>query len=454
MKGVLHDCGGGILIYVAVFVAVASGAMAFSVDLGRMSVLRTQMQNHADASAMAGAAQLNGKSGARMRARAIAEDATAASSGIPGDSSTLVVEHIRFYSDYASRTEAVSDFDARFIEVMLVPRRVDLVAAPILAMFGEGKKTLLSGARAVARVKPFVCHAPPLMLCNLEETDPALSTDLPENAGRQLLLKEPQGGNATWAPGNFGLLALPDGSHGANDIEKALAAVVPEDCYDIDVATAPGSQTNKVVNGMNARFDLPGGLPHPAPNVINYPRDPDILNGTANRLGNGMWDVSSYWVDKHGGAPVPAELFNASRYQVYLYELGLPYARSQSHPGQTLYPVPGELPPDFEIVVPPGADVPVAADSAKIHDPDYDGVPSRPVASNGPARRLLKVAILNCLADNVKGHGTYPTNGNYVELFVTEHMKSPPNAAIYAEIVRPLTSLNSPDFHANVQLVE
>ncbi|MBT7527206.1 MAG: hypothetical protein HN658_07935, partial [Rhodospirillales bacterium] len=44
---------GGVLAYGAVFAALAAGATAFSVDYGRISVLRTQVQNRADAGAMA-----------------------------------------------------------------------------------------------------------------------------------------------------------------------------------------------------------------------------------------------------------------------------------------------------------------------------------------------------------------------------------------------------------------
>ena len=86
--------------------------------------------------------------------------------------------------------------------------------------------------------------------------------------------------------------------------------------------------------------------------------------------------------------------------------------------------------------------------------PDFDGVPQNAPASNGPARRLVEVAILQCIADGVNGHGTYPTNSKYVEIFITQEVKDPPNAAIYAEIVRSLSSFNDPKFHANAALVE
>ncbi len=54
----------------------------------------------------------------------------------------------------------------------------------------------------------------------------------------------------------------------------------------------------------------------------------------------------------------------------------------------------------------------------------------------------------------VNGHGTYPTNGKYVEMFITQEVKDPPDAAIYGEIVRSLSSFNDPEFYANAALVE
>jgi hypothetical protein len=289
------------------------------------------------------------------------------------------------------------------------------------------------------------------MLCDFAEEDPALDLALPANIGRQIRLKEPQAGGGTWAPGNFGLLSLPDGSGGANDIEGALAAVEPADCYGIDVITATGSKTNKTKDGINARFDVPGNpWPNPAPNVINFPRDADIIADPNAKLGSGNWDLAGYWMDKHGVAP-PADLTGATRYQAYLYELGEEFARNGR---ETLYPVPASLPAGYTTVTPPAASVPVAADPANANDNDFDGVPTQTEAANGYARRLVQVAQLNCVAEGINGYGTYPTDGNYIEVFLTETVKDPPDAAIYGEVVRPLTTINSPQFHANVRLVE
>src|SRR3546814_8119845 len=126
--------------------------------------------------------------------------------------------------------------------------------------------------------RSYVCRVPPLMICDLLEAVPAIDLRDPANAGRMIRLKSPQSGSTTWAPGNFGLLALPDGRNGASAIKDAIAAVEPDGCYGGEVTTAPGSKTVKVQGGVNARFDLPGGDGEPASNVINYPRDEDMTS--------------------------------------------------------------------------------------------------------------------------------------------------------------------------------
>lgn len=441
---------GGLTVYAALFATVAVSVGTIAIDFGRMTVLRSEMQNRADAAAMAAAVQLDGRENAMARATDIAMNAVVEPSGIPEGTELITVSEVRFYSAVEPDfVPAEDDADANFVEVVLDPHTVNLVFQPVLNAAANTNEATQKDmhASATAGTSPFICHAPPLMMCDLGETDPSIDLDAPENAGRQVILKEPQGGNGTIAPGNFGLLALPDGSIGANDIEAALAAVEPEDCYTLDIETAPGSKTNKVKDGLNARFDVDSGWPFPAPNVISYPRDPEIEADPNAKIGSGNWDLAGYWQAKHGTSP-PADLTDASRYQVYLYELGEKYLRNGR---QTIYPVANPKPEGFTQINPVSADIPV--DVSNPNDPDFDGVPSTEVASNGQARRLVELPILECVSENIRGHGTYPTNGRYLEVFITEYVDDPPDAAILGEIVRPLTPNNDADFHANARLV-
>ena len=462
-RRLLKDERAGVAAYAAMAALTAIGAGAVAVDFGRAAVLRTQMQNAADARAMAAAAQLDGRDGARARATAVATNTMDAETNIAADDDDLEIKSPVFYSQYTpSKVLATSDQDALIVEVTLEARRVDYMFSPILRFVGADSsldsQTIVT--YAAAQPEPFICHAPPLMICDYGDKGGGVHDSIadlrnPVHAGKQVRLKE-QGSGGTWAPGNFGLLSLPDGSSGASDLEAALAALSPEDCYSLDVTTATGSKTEKIVNAVNSRFDITGNpWPYPAYNVINYPRDAELITDTNEKLGSGTWDLTGYWLAKHGVA-VPPELTGASRYQAYLYELGLSYARNGK---QTMYPVPATLPAGYTVVTPSAAAVPVAASTTNQHDPRYDGVPrsSKPPYYNDPtkdyARRLVHVVQLQCKSNGVKGKHDYPTQANYLEVFITEYMQNPPAADLYGEVVRAITPTNSPEFHANVRLI-
>lgn len=454
VKNFLKNTKGAVSVYAALFTIVATGAGALAIDVGRMTMLRTEMQNYADAGAMSGAKFLDGMTGARALATDVANNAIAQTSGITNDD--LAVNTVTFYSSLDPLTVATTDLNAKFIHVKLGTSNVNYLFAPVIQMLGTSSvgTNQDQSAQAIAGPKPFLCHAPPLMICDFVEATPSADLRDPVNYGRMVVLKEPQGGGS-WRPGNFGLLSLPDGSGGAKDIEAALASVTPEECYDIDVETATGSKTNKVKDGINSRFDVTGNpWPDPAPNVINYPRDKNVLDDDTLKLGNGEWDIEGWWPSRHGGAAVPTALQDhdgkqTSRYQTYLYELGESYWRSGN---KTVYPIPDgvDLPDDYVEVNPSGTNIPTSPGNP--NDNSVDGNPSSTVADNGQARRLMQVAQLQCVSDNVHGNGTYPTHNNYIEFFITEYVPDPPYAAIYGEVVRALTPANLAEFHANVEL--
>ena len=464
-RRVLREEGAGVAAYVAMAAFTAIGAGAVAVDFGRAAVLRTQMQNAADARAMAAAAQLDGRDGARERATTVAKDLMDSVTAIAADKRDLKIENPVFYSQYTpTKVLATTDQNALVVEVTLEARSVDYFFSPILKFVGSGTplETQTLVTQAAAQPQPFICHAPPLMICDYGDKGGGVHDDDADlrnvaHAGKQVRLKE-QGAGGTWAPGNFGLLALPDGSSGASDLEAALAALSPEDCYSLDVKTATGSKTEKILNAVNSRFDITcNPWPYPAYNVISYPRDTELITDVNQKLGSGNWNLNGSWAAKHGGAMTPSDLTGATRYQTYLYELGLSYARNGK---QSIYPVPAAMPSGFTVVTPPPSpSVPLAANPVNEHDPNYDGKPrpSRPPYYNDPtkdyARRLVHVVQLQCASNGVKGKHDYPTQANYIEMFITEYMASPPQAHLYGEVVRAITPTNSPEFHANVRLI-
>ena len=107
----------------------AIGAGAVAIDVGRGASLQTQMQS----AAMAAPAQLDGRDGARARAKTVAKDIVVSQTAITAHSDEIKAKDPIFYSQYTS-TEvlATSDQDAAIVEVTLKARHVDHRFGPIL----------------------------------------------------------------------------------------------------------------------------------------------------------------------------------------------------------------------------------------------------------------------------------------------------------------------------------
>ena len=83
-------------------------------------------------------------------------------------------------------------------------------------------------------------------------------------------------------------------------------------------------------------------------------------------------------------------------------------------------------------------------------------VPPNNPGLEDPARRIMKAAVVDCIALGVSGrYDLAVSDADYVELFITEPVSGTGgDAPIVGEIVRTLTSRNSSDIRNNVRLVE
>ncbi|MBT3976619.1 MAG: hypothetical protein HOE98_09265 [Rhodospirillaceae bacterium] len=439
VTGFSRDRRGAVAIYAAFAGTLALSGGVLALDIGRVVVLRSQMQNAADAAALSGAAQLDGQSDAITRATAAASGALSNSSNLSDTAGAFTVQSITFY-DGTDPTPVVTAVggDAVYVEITLAPRTISIFLAPILQTISSGAavEQFTLEATAQAGISIITCAAPPFMACNPSEGGDAADDLLDaDNAGRQLLTKSGPGGGSL-APGNFGLLCPTSGNCGAANVSDALAND-PGLCYTSEVTTSPGVQTQQARNGINARMDAGNKNPkNPAQNIMDYGRDSDMSGSTI--VGNGDWDPETYWTTNHAGETEPTDLVDYTRYQIYLYELGETFYRDEN---KTIYPITGiTLPTGYNTVTPAAASIPAA------------GVPT-PTASSDIKRRVLKIAVMNCTELGVQGSGTYPTYGGYVEVFLTEEMEST-QAATYTEIIGPLLQQYSDDVHVNVQLVQ
>lgn len=248
-------------------------AVGLGVDISHLYLAKNELQNAADASALAGASGLDFSPAGITRAtnRAVAE---MNKYEFDNDGVTFPRENIRFaanLSDFDSGTgmsegQASSTANApniRFVRVVTPQSPVNIAFVSMVT----GNSLDLS-ANAVAGVSvPLTSFAGYLPVTVVD--DDLLSTILP---GQMYTFRgNPQG---SISPGNYQILAI-DGSGAADDrtgLASGVRNVVGPGGY---VDTKPGVTSGAVRQGINTRFDdYASGLD---PNV--YPPDTNIKEG-------------------------------------------------------------------------------------------------------------------------------------------------------------------------------
>lgn len=331
---------GAFLVMMAVLVVVLIGIAALAIDIGRAIALRAEMQNAVDAAALAAAVELDGKTGAQVRARAAARNALihdsryARIAELLGETS-LPDAAFSFYCIIGSKNDvrpdevdmsaycngsdigggfwaAAGDTDSHYVRVHLDPGLVpgrfemDLIFLPVLGVFGiDTANDLALNATATAGRHFYECNYPPMIICDpFEGTGTTFKQAMVE--GRGIVLRE-QGSGAAWVAGNFGFLKPRDGGPGAGDLAVYLADADLMGCTPSAIETKTGEMAQKTKAAINTRFDeYPPQLPKvpiddtdpvdddydpdgydpgtdkytawpPAPNIGEYPMDQSFL---------------------------------------------------------------------------------------------------------------------------------------------------------------------------------
>ena len=378
------DTSGVILPYVTVMLVVIVGLSALALDGARLMSLQTQLQNGADALALAGAAELDRLPDAETRARGAIEHLLANSTLFgSGTNRAIAVSKIQFYSRLPSNDAtamsagvlATRPTNARFVSVTVRP--VTLLTILPTGLF-NGAKTITTSASAVAGFDQVICGVTPIYVCNPYET-PRMTYDQatealqhaaanPADQGRLIRLHQ-YDGNARYAAADYGFLtSLTLGSDDASLIDS-VAVVRPPACFlQRRVDVRPGV-VQSVHEGFNVRFDIYEGSMsdkykdsdyRPAQNVrkgyvlvssanqnacatrrgANWPIDSpaDQVMGLPldrdwpyfGRVGEGNWDSNKYWQVNHGADAGPSAMVDGeaegntdvpSRYRVYRYEI-------------------------------------------------------------------------------------------------------------------------------------
>lgn len=469
-----RDKSGATLIYVTLIIAVLVGMAGLAVDISRFYATDTQAQAAADAAALAAAAQLDGSVDSITRAKAAAENA-----------SPLIVNSQDFADEGAGSAAGVQ-LTLRFLSGLPpsddTPVDAFVTTDPKLAQFVEATtetlthnnvllpalkiaKTQTLNATAIAGQESTFCRRVPFAICNPGETVGGKENfDFSAFVGTQVLVKQ-VGPNSAWAPGNFGYLDPPSGLNGAKAIAEYLATVDRADqCFGTGLNTRPG-QINSARNALNTRFDI-YEQPHfgqnakrddrfpPAANVtkgftpsaggngngngngngggnnnacdaavdpadttvMGLPRDNGGSDGSAvgSRFGNGNWDCADYWAANHPDDPGMAGLAGdgyscsnnssaMSRYQMYRWEID-----NNKIPGAATGGPEEGTPGCYE-----GTEFP--------DNEETD-------------RRAVHFAVMNCIAENVRGNTDGVPSIAFIRAFLTEPIDGV-NFDVYLEVV-------------------
>jgi Flp pilus assembly protein TadG len=487
---------GGVAIYVALISAVMLGFGALVVDLGRLFTLQTELQNAADASALAGAAELDGTAGSIARAKQAARDGligngqTFATGGTP---ITILDADIRILTALpATDDDPVTDSlvtaidqDARFIEVTATTRQVAYFLAPVLARRpggdGTAPTTGNASAVAVAGFNQAVCRFPPLMICNPAEAGGNTGAPFSPVVGEIIRLKSKASSDGSqWTPGNFGLLDPPIGNAGAENVSDQLAKSNPDGCFSSSVTIRTGQAENPVGNAINVRFDM-YEAPHfggnaknnseyrPATNVTkgkyvggsppgwnNYPAGsppagmaipthscfpPDNCAGTTATnhpnfgppLTDAEWD--DYWAVNHPTLNTP-NVNDYDHLKTNPVDLNSDGVATPLNPNGDGIVTRKEM-YDWEIAegqVPDNtASDGTSTSTAENGKPKYYGGSTAP----DPERRTVHVAVINCIDEGpITGAAGGPYNVlNFAKMFIVRPVEDPEVGGLYVEVI-------------------
>jgi hypothetical protein len=284
MRRFSSDTGqhGYVLVMLVLVLVVLLGIAALALDLGRLYVLRTEMQNAVDAAALAAAAELNAQEGALTRAEAAGRGLIQSDSHFAAaDDKALLGEGddigFEFFTSIAPKTPTTNYADAHYVRVTLDPALdedgesgrygIDLFFLPVLNVLNIPTQRFVElTASALAGRHFYMCNYPPMMICDPLEAEGGLKENM--DAGQQIVLKK-QGGGSTWGIGMFGFLYPVDPETGeflpgSSELGPYLADESKMGCTPPVVKTSTGNVAN-LSNAWNTRFDIYDKNP------FNYP---------------------------------------------------------------------------------------------------------------------------------------------------------------------------------------
>lgn len=298
MLGAMHlflrDQRGVVAVLVAIVIALLIGVGALAVDLPRVYSFDIDLQNIADAAALAGARELDGQTGAIARATDAARYAVTNAAKFASTSVDPNTFGIQFLASIPTLdTQPLTDFTtsdsaASYILVTVPQATIGFLFASVTGAGQQGK----FAASAVAGNTQIICQTVPMFMCNPTEppgnTDPSYPVDYSAATDlRHRLIESFQaGGSTAYSGGNFGLLC-PAGSEnqaghcGAQNLpaEFASRSGTCIQVRSVTVSTKTGADMGKVTSGLNARMDSWDSTMKSSIGDPNYEPSPNVTQG-------------------------------------------------------------------------------------------------------------------------------------------------------------------------------
>jgi len=310
IKAFWGDTHGVILPYVTIMLVVIVGVSVLALDGSRYMSLQTQLQNGADALALAGAAELDRTPTAIERAiNAINNLITNSSLFGNGSDRNVQVAGIRFLGSLPARdsdpilpgNQTSDPTQAAFVEVTAKPIGLPTILPP--SFFG-GSNILTVGAQAVAGFDQVVCDFTPIFVCNpfetqgmtYEQATQALvgASNDPASQRKLIRLAGTQQKSGAFSRGNFGYLTPATGSLPADacgpvtggGIGQATAASRPPTCLRLSGVDLQHGNDQAAMDGLNTRFDIYANGFQSC--KANYVADVNVRKGYTT-AGNANW---------------------------------------------------------------------------------------------------------------------------------------------------------------------
>lgn len=269
---------GSVAIIVALSIAVLIGMIGLAVDLGRMFVIKTELQNAADACALAAARELDGIGGAKLRADAAGTlVGTRNEINFQGEGAPITQASLT-YSDNLSPNSAynrsISDAEAKYAMCTLSRPNIGML---FMGVLGFGAQTVNAYAVATLAPSQTTC-AIPIGVCK----SPAGSSTPPFGlaVGKWYSGKfgTGSGGSTT---GSYNWIDFDTTAGGANELKDLLAGVGKCELPPVGTCVGQQGQVSAASDAWNTRFGLYKAGYNPADN----PPDKTGLAYTVSGLG-------------------------------------------------------------------------------------------------------------------------------------------------------------------------